>query len=208
MPTLELDLWALTTEGAPQDGRPWAVKPSLRTFLAARRRAKNLPARLYAFSRASKMLANNPKSPGGSSSGSAQGIAAGFTPLSIGTETTGSLTTPAARAALYALKLTPGSTSSKGVFRVTDVFDSIGAMSKNVEDIAILSEILQESRPAQSHKKSPLTEQLEKNWHDFSIGFVDINEWRLLEKEADKNEQYDRQSVTYSRLPISCSWLN
>lgn len=208
---LELNLWSLTVEGAPKGGLLWAAKLSLRTFLAARRRARNLPARLYAFPRASKMFADNAESPGGSSSGSAQGIAAGFTPLSIGTETTGSLTTPAGRAALYALKLTPGSTSPEGVFRVTDLFDSIGVMSKSAEDIAILSEILQESTSTQSPKRRPIIEQLEKNWQDFSIGFVDISEWWLSEKEADKNEQYLRQSVIctdcqfciVSRLSIS-----
>ncbi|KAF2682905.1 hypothetical protein K458DRAFT_453191 [Lentithecium fluviatile CBS 122367] len=66
----------------------------------------------------SETLVNNAdtmRAPGGSSTGSAMGVAAGFSPLSLGTETSGSLTSPASRAALYALKLTPGSVSIKGV---------------------------------------------------------------------------------------------
>lgn len=44
------------------------------------------------------------------------GVAAGFSPLSLGTETSGSLATPSSRAGLYALKLTPGSVSIEGVW--------------------------------------------------------------------------------------------
>ncbi|KAK0655603.1 amidase signature domain-containing protein [Cercophora newfieldiana] len=46
--------------------------------------------------------------PGGSSTGSAVAVASGFTPLAMGTETIGSIITPASRVALYALKPTAG----------------------------------------------------------------------------------------------------
>ncbi|KAL8792660.1 MAG: hypothetical protein Q9195_004720 [Heterodermia aff. obscurata] len=133
-------------------------------------------------------------SPGGSSTGSAQGVAAGFAPLSIGTETIGSLTTPAGRAALYALKLTPGSTSPNGIFRVTETFVSIGAMSQTVEDIAILSDILRESPQTSSLEVHSLRDELGKKWDDISIGFVDIEEWRLMEKDKDFDAKYNAQT--------------
>ncbi|KAG8160830.1 hypothetical protein KVR01_009094 [Diaporthe batatas] len=51
--------------------------------------------------------------PGGSSTGSAVAVAAGFSPLGIGAETIGSIITPASRAGLYALKPTAGSGNSR-----------------------------------------------------------------------------------------------
>ncbi|KAI0110865.1 amidase signature domain-containing protein [Nemania sp. FL0031] len=52
--------------------------------------------------------------PAGSSSGSATAVTAGFSPISLGTELEGSITWPAARAGLYAIKLTPGSVDLHG----------------------------------------------------------------------------------------------
>ncbi|KAK3382547.1 amidase signature domain-containing protein [Lasiosphaeria ovina] len=53
-------------------------------------------------------MSRGPTSPQGSSTGSAHGVAAGFSPLALGTETCGSLISPAARAGVDTLKLTPG----------------------------------------------------------------------------------------------------
>ena len=82
------------------------------------------------------------QAPGGSSTGSAVGVAAGFGPVSLGTETSGSLTSPASRAALYALKLTPGSVSIEGVWEVAQSYDSAGAMAKTVIDLVHISNVL------------------------------------------------------------------
>lgn len=53
--------------------------------------------------------------PAGSSSGSAAGVAAGFAPMSLGTESDGSIVMPACRAGLYALKITRGTVDDTGV---------------------------------------------------------------------------------------------
>ena len=133
--------------------------------------------------------------PGGSSTGSAQGIAAGFAPLSIGTETSGSLVWPAGRAALYTLKLTPGSTPKDGVFHITSKFDSIGAMSKNVEDVATMSDLLRKTVPSRHSKRELLVMQLGKSWDGISIGFVDIEQWRPSLEDKDFDARYNIQTV-------------
>jgi amidase len=66
--------------------------------------------------------------PGGSSTGSAVAVASGFSTLAIGTDTIGSLITPANRAALYALKPTVGQVPMDGIFNLSKTFDSVGGM--------------------------------------------------------------------------------
>ncbi|KAK0612157.1 amidase signature domain-containing protein [Immersiella caudata] len=63
--------------------------------------------------------------PAGSSSGSAVGVATCFAPIAIGTELDGSIIIPAARAGLYALKLTPGSVDTTGIQPAAPEFDCL-----------------------------------------------------------------------------------
>jgi Amidase len=76
----------------------------------------------------------------GPSSGSAFGVSAGFTPLSLGTETRGSLVYPASKAGLYAMRPAHGSVSAKGVFRISRSFDVIGLMARTPYDVNLLAE--------------------------------------------------------------------
>jgi Asp-tRNA(Asn)/Glu-tRNA(Gln) amidotransferase A subunit family amidase len=46
------------------------------------------------------------------------------------------------RAALYALKLTVGSTSCEGVFRICETFDAQGIMTKSVVNLHLLMDVL------------------------------------------------------------------
>lgn len=77
---------------------------------------------------------------GGSSSGSAVGVSAGFAPFSLGTETGGSLVYPASKSGLFAMKPTNGTTSASRVFRISRSFDGVGAMAKTPADLALLVE--------------------------------------------------------------------
>ncbi|KAG8526852.1 uncharacterized protein KY384_008281 [Bacidia gigantensis] len=68
--------------------------------------------------------------PCGSSSGSAAGVAAGFAPVSVGTETDGSICLPATRAALYAMKATVGAINMTAAQPANPDFDSAGGLAK------------------------------------------------------------------------------
>lgn len=81
-------------------------------------------------------------SAGGSSSGSAVGVAAGFAPLSLGTEAVGSVVTPANRAGLYALKCSQGSVDASGNFNFSDCVDCVGVMAKCASDVALLAAVI------------------------------------------------------------------
>jgi len=76
--------------------------------------------------------------PGGSSSGSAAALAAGFAPAAIGTDTGGSIRNPATCCGLVGMKPTYGLVSCEGVFPLSPTLDHVGPMTRTVEDNAIL----------------------------------------------------------------------
>jgi amidase len=69
-------------------------------------------------------------------------VAAGFSVVSLGQETDGSLIAPASRAALFALKPTIGSVTMDNVIPVSSTFDTVGGMARSVLDLATLTEIV------------------------------------------------------------------
>ena len=78
----------------------------------------------------------------GSSSGSAVAVSARFVPLSIGTETDGSIMYPAIANAITAIKPTVGLVSRDGILPISHVQDTAGPMANNVNDVAILLSVL------------------------------------------------------------------
>jgi amidase len=82
------------------------------------------------------------RSPGGSSAGSAAGVAAGLAPISIGTETDGSILCPAAACGLVGLKPTVGLLSRTGIIPVACSQDTAGPMARSVTDVAHLLDVL------------------------------------------------------------------
>jgi len=73
---------------------------------------------------------------GGSSSGSAAALAAGFIPLTLGTDTGGSIRIPCSLTGVAGLKPTYGLISRKGVLPLAWSMDHVGPMAIHVEDIA------------------------------------------------------------------------
>lgn len=82
------------------------------------------------------------RSPGGSSSGSGAGVAAGLSPLAVGTETDGSILCPAAACGLVGIKPTVGLVSRQGIVPVSASQDTAGPMARTVEDAAVLLAVL------------------------------------------------------------------
>lgn len=80
--------------------------------------------------------------PSGSSTGSAVAVAAGYVPLAIGTETCGSITSPAAAAGIVALKPTIGWVSRRGIIPIAPSQDVAGPMARTVADCAIAFSII------------------------------------------------------------------
>jgi aspartyl-tRNA(Asn)/glutamyl-tRNA(Gln) amidotransferase subunit A len=76
--------------------------------------------------------------PGGSSGGSGAAVAAGLGPVSIGTDTGGSIRIPAAFCGIVGLKPTYGRVSRHGVFPLSWSLDHVGPLTRTVEDAALV----------------------------------------------------------------------
>ncbi len=87
-------------------------------------------------------LTLNPHDPrrtaSGSSSGSAAAVAAGMVPAAIGTETNGSIVSPAACCGIVGLKPTVGLVSRAGIIPITPWQDTAGPMTRTVRDAALV----------------------------------------------------------------------
>ncbi|MGG6897253.1 amidase [Rhizobium sp. BR 315] len=80
------------------------------------------------------MALDVPRIPGGSSSGSAVAVASGLVPVSIGTDTGGSVRIPSAFNGLVGYKASRGRYSMAGVFPLATSLDSLGPLSRTVQD--------------------------------------------------------------------------
>lgn len=96
----------------------------------------------YAQPPATRHPHDSRRTPGGSSSGSAAGVAAGFVPLSIGTQTGGSIIRPASFCGVYGFKPTFGRLSRQGLAPFAESFDTVGWFGRYLEDIALLYQVL------------------------------------------------------------------
>ncbi|SDG52108.1 amidase [Pseudonocardia oroxyli] len=91
----------------------------------------------------------NPHDPtritGGSSSGSAAAVAAGYVPLALGTDTGASVRTPAALCGVVGLKPEFGVLSTEGVFPLAETLDTVGVLAADTHSAAVAWDVL--SRP-------------------------------------------------------------
>jgi amidase len=86
-------------------------------------------------------------SPGGSSSGSAVAVAAGLAAAAIGSETSGSLLSPACQNGLVTVKPTVGLVSRAGIIPIAHSQDTAGPLTRTVHDAAILLNVLAAADP-------------------------------------------------------------
>jgi amidase len=86
--------------------------------------------------------------PSGSSSGSAAAAALGFAPLTLGTETNGSITTPAHSQSVVGMKPTLGLVSRTGVVPIAASQDTAGPITRTVADAAALLSVIAGPDPA------------------------------------------------------------
>ncbi|MBI4290453.1 MAG: amidase [Betaproteobacteria bacterium] len=87
---------------------------------------------------------NAAHTPGGSSSGSAAAVAAGFVPAAIGTQTNGSVIRPAAFCGVVGFKPTFGAIPYSGALQFSPTLDHVGVFARSVGDTAALGACLAE----------------------------------------------------------------
>ena len=112
--------------------------------------------------------------PGGSSGGSASALAAQLTPITIGTDTGGSIRQPASFTGTVGLKPTYGSCSRYGIVAFASSLDQAGPMSQNVEDCALLHEVIStfdnKDSTSINFKRNNYLQELTKNIKGKKIG--------------------------------------
>ncbi len=108
------------------------------------------------------------RSPSGSSSGSGSAAAANFCAVTIGTETDGSITAPAAAASLVGLKPTVGLVSRSGIIPISASQDTAGPMTRTVLDAAVLLNAI-----TGTDSRDPATRESTARAVDFTRGIAD-----------------------------------
>src|SRR5210317_1590540 len=112
--------------------------------------------------------------PGGSSGGSATAVSGQLTPITIGTDTGGSIRQPASFTGTVGLKPTYGSCSRFGIVAFASSLDQAGPMAQNVEDCALLHEVISTYDPKDStsidFKRNEYSKDLTKDIKGKKIG--------------------------------------
>ena len=112
--------------------------------------------------------------PGGSSGGSAAAVAAGICPITLGTDTGGSIRQPASFCGIVGLKPTYGRVSRYGVIAYASSLDQVGGFARNVNDCALVTQAIcgQDPNDATSaHREVPdFTKALDQSIKGLRIG--------------------------------------
>lgn len=104
----------------------------------------------YSAFKETKNPYNLSKVPGGSSGGSAAAVAAREVPLSLGTDTGGSVRQPSAFCGVVGFKPTYGNISRYGITSFASTLDQVGIMGNDVKDVALLRDALSLHDPKDS----------------------------------------------------------
>lgn len=117
---------------------------------------------------------NNPyfldQNPSGSSSGSGVSVSANLTPVAIGTETNGSIISPAVTNGIVGLKPTVGLVSRSGIIPIAHTQDTAGPMTRTVADAAIVLNAI-----AGTDKLDPATAEANRKRAKDYTKFLDPN---------------------------------
>jgi len=127
--------------------------------------------------------------PGGSSGGSAAVVAAGEAPVSLGSDTGGSVRCPAAFCGVVGLKPTYGVVSRFGLISYANSLEQIGPMATTVTDIAILMDVIggYDSRDSTSiNRKNTYSDALKDDVKGLKIGVPEEYFGEGIEKDVEK----------------------
>lgn len=136
---------------------------------------------------------------GGSSSGSAAAVAAGFCDLALGSDTGGSIRNPTSNCGIVGVKPSYASVSRYGLMDLSMSLDQIGPLAKNVSDAALLLSVIsgkdERDSISQDSKKINLKE-IEKSPKSLKIGLLDfrIRDKRISNLVEEKVKEISKKN--------------
>ncbi len=142
--------------------------------------------------------------PGGSSGGSAAAVGAGIVPAALGSDTGGSIRQPAAFCGVVGLKPTYGRVSRYGLVAFASSLDQIGPMARNVEDCALILNVISGKDPKDStsaDKKVPdYLSYIGKDIKGIKIGlpkefFIEGLDSKIKEKVLNAAKQLEKEGA-------------
>jgi len=142
------------------------------------------------------------RAPGGSSGGSAVAVAAGMTPLALGSDTGGSIRQPAAFCGIVGIKPTYGRVSRYGLIAFASSLDQIGPFARSVADAALCLEVISGRDPrdatAAARDVPVFSDALTGGIRGLRIGVP----WSLLDMgiDPDTRKAFDESIKVLERL--------
>ena len=127
--------------------------------------------------------------PGGSSSGSAAGVAAGFCDFSLGSDTGGSIRNPASHCGVVGMKPSYGMVSRYGLIDLSMSLDQIGPLANEVEDCELVFNIIKGRDENDSISRDfEMKDLLSNNKIKIGVLVVDADKkiWELINNKIEK----------------------
>lgn len=143
---------------------------------------------------------DNTRVPGGSSGGSAAAVAANLCAAALGTDTGGSIRQPSSYCGVVGIKPTYGRVSRYGVIAFASSLDQVGPITKNVEDNALLLEVLSgQDNHDETSANEPTVEYLKDQINSIAglrVGVIPSVENMLKGLESEKLYNLAKQFLT------------
>lgn len=159
---------------------------------------------------------NKKYSPGTSSSGSAAAVADGMVPLSLGTQTAGSITRPASYCGCYGFKPSYGTVPRTGILKTTDTLDSVGLFARSIDDCRLLFNIIRISGPNYPiiHKYLNDDARQQKKSDKWKVGIITDQFWTYKSASDYSRKEFDKfiqklganKDVTIEPVKINDEW--
>lgn len=131
-----------------------------------------------------------PHLPGGSSSGTGVAVAAGMAPMGLGSDTGGSVRIPASMCGVTGLKTTVGRISRAGIYPLSASLDSVGPLTRDVADAAIVYEAMQGHDPADATTRGQtphdVTNGIDRGVSGLTLGVPRAVFWEDCDVEVER----------------------
>nr|GMC75259.1 glutamyl-tRNA(Gln) amidotransferase subunit A-like isoform X2 [Ipomoea batatas] len=137
----------------------------------------------------------------GSSAGPAACTSAGLVPFAIGSETAGSMTYPASRCGVTAIRPSFGAVGRTGVMSISESLDKLGPFCRDAADCAIVLDAIRGKDPDDlSSRNIPLSDPFSVDIKTLTVGYLKDAEMEVVNvlqskgvKRSNKDDEYEAQ---------------